>query len=131
MKTDAERLDNQAAAIRDLRKRVAALEAALLEHKHSPVLAPSTGLTETEQWTPRPDCLVCHKPKAKNRATMLTCQPCGATRNSIIRTKGADRSPISRDDCGQCGAAKAHDTRILCPPCSAAYAAFSKSGARP
>lgn len=123
-KTDAERLEAHARAIRILRKQVQELTARVNEMT-SATPSTETAPGETEQpapgtYVPKPYCLACGKPKPPGR-TELTCKPCGTERNKIIRTKGATRPVIV--ECGNCGARKTASIQLLCPPCSESFRA--------
>lgn len=67
-----------------------------------------------------PDCKACGTVKAPGRY-QLTCESCSKIRNEIIRTKGADRTPIMFGMCVNCTAPKKASTTMLCHPCSGAF----------
>ena len=110
------RLDKQAAAIRDLRKRVRALEAGATDSTGTSTSTARAALPEQYgTYVPSPDCVMCGRPKGKGR-TALTCRPCSAERLRIIKS-GEDRASITRSECTCCGARFKPQTRFLCADC--------------
>lgn len=102
-----ERLDKQAAAIRDLRARVVELEQASA--------TPSTNPPQAKAPLP-PTCLICGKDK-NGRADKMTCRACSAERSGAIRAGGAAREKFMTDTCALCARKKGRNTTIVCGTC--------------
>lgn len=116
-----ERLDRQAAAIRELRKRLAAREhpsmAALRDG--ATAVAPPDGWSTA--WSPGARCHMCGGDKEPHRDAMLTCKACGKRRQQMIQ-RVIDPEPVS--ECTSCGAAKPRDMRMLCGDCRTKHTAY-------
>lgn len=116
-----ERLDRQAAAIRQLRKEVAALTVrveGLTEALTEARASASPRVPGVGVFVPRAECVVCGRSKEPGR-TALTCKECGAKRNQYI--KDGKRGLILADRCVNCDEAKTKSTSLLCSPCSKAF----------
>lgn len=118
-KQDA-RIEAHAKAIRDLRKRLAAMEPAPAREPEPARSSPEPVSRNTGQFVPQEICAMCGGPKPSAR-TALTCRECSAKRNKIIREK-LDRAPLLRESCFNCGKAFKKQARILCPKCSESFA---------
>lgn len=124
--TDVEkRLDAQARAIRDLRRDVAALKAALAdtpERSESRIAETVTQSTSEPAGTPGvfvpvPTCYACGKPKAEGRSLIL-CHDCGSARSRAM-THGNTVPRYS--SCGNCGKHLNGATMPICGKCRIAY----------
>lgn len=120
-KTTDQRLEAHAAAIRDLRKRVAALETAVerLTGPGATPVAPASGV-----FVPRAHCAMCGELKEAGRIE-LTCKACGSLRYAIITGKSDEsRDRITHVVCANCERPKPGSTKMLCTPCGDAFKRF-------
>jgi len=108
------RLDRQAEAIRDLRKRVAALEGA-------PVSEPP------DTWEPPIGCTMCGGDK--ERIDLLTCNACAEKRTEALKA-GGDRSSVMNDTCAACGEEFGRNIRILCRDCGQRWKVWKRGVSR-
>lgn len=115
------RLDKQAAAIKDLRSRVADLEAALdIATADDPPKGdrsiPDSVIPAPGRFVPRPECMGCGNVKHPSRYKYLTCKACGVERQDKI--KSGSLSIVQA--CMNCGSRKS-GTAMLCHPCGKAF----------
>lgn len=80
----------------------------------------STGMPAPGVFVPSPNCKVCGQNKEPGRVA-LTCNECAAKRQTILRTKDADRTSIVFAACVNCSTPKKAHTTMLCSPCSGAF----------
>jgi hypothetical protein len=103
-----------------MRRRIEALEAT------AESLAGASASTQTSTgpapgvFVPDLNCKSCGKSKRAGR-TALTCDECAAARQTILKTPGADRTPITFSACVNCAIPKKYSTTMLCTPCSGAF----------
>lgn len=122
------RLDAQAAAIRDLRERLAVLEGGDRSIPAEPAREESTDVQTTGSrgvFVLNPRCCVCGIGKEAGRSTLL-CARCARVRQDGITGKGPR---VNYTRCGNCGETKGANTTVLCQPCSKAYTRWRKEHA--
>lgn len=117
------RLDMQAAAIRDLRTRLADLETALdIAEADLPVSDDPIPTRRPGVFVPRPECMGCGETKHPSRFRYLTCRDCGIERQANIKSRSL---PVVAA-CMNCGTPKS-GTALLCTLCSKGFKVWKAS----